>query len=128
MTHEPPIKQIHVVFKLNGNDVSATIPETKTLLRFLRDDLRLTGTKNGCSTGHCGACTVIMNGKAQRSCLVKMARVNHAEIETIDHLEQNAQLHPIQKAFIESGAVQCGFCSPGMIMSAKAMPLSMSLT
>jgi CO/xanthine dehydrogenase Mo-binding subunit/aerobic-type carbon monoxide dehydrogenase small subunit (CoxS/CutS family) len=121
MTNEPSTKQIHVVFNLNGNNVSATVPETKTLLRFLRDDLRLTGAKNGCSTGHCGACTVIMNGKAQRSCLVKMARVNNAEIETIEHLEQNGRLHPIQRAFIESGAVQCGFCSPGMIMSAKAL-------
>lgn len=121
MTDLLPKKLIHVAFKLNGKDISATVPETKTLLRFLRDDLRMTGTKNGCSTGHCGACTVIMNGKAVRSCITKIARVNGAEIETIENLEQKNVLHPIQQAFIDSGAVQCGFCTPGMIMSAKAL-------
>ncbi len=121
MTDSMPSKPIHVAFKLNGKDITATVPETKTLLRFLRDDLRMTGTKNGCSTGHCGACTVIMNGKASRSCIVKMARVNGTQIETIENLAQSGALHPIQQAFIDSGAVQCGFCTPGMIMSAKAL-------
>ncbi len=88
---------------------------------FLRDDLKMTGTKNGCSTGHCGACTVLINGKAQRACLVKMPRVAGTEVETIEHLTANGSLHPLQRAFMHAGAVQCGFCTPGMIMSAKGL-------
>lgn len=114
-------KLIQIAFTLNGKELSVEVPETKTLLRFLRDDLRMTGTKNGCSTGHCGACTVIMNGKAVRSCITRMSRVNGAVIETIENLEQNGILHPIQQAFIDTGATQCGFCTPGMIMSSKAL-------
>lgn len=121
MNESIPGNLIQITFKLNGKDISVQVPETKTLLRFLRDDLRMTGTKNGCSTGHCGACTVIMNGKAVRSCITKMSRVHGAEIETIENLEQNNSLHPIQQAFIDTGALQCGFCTPGMIMSSKAL-------
>jgi aerobic-type carbon monoxide dehydrogenase small subunit (CoxS/CutS family) len=112
---------IDVEFILNGQPVRTSMPETMTLLRFLRDELRLTGAKNGCSSGHCGTCTVIINGKATRSCLVKMSRVQDALIETIEGLAQGDRLHPIQQAFIQSDAVQCGFCTPGMILSARAL-------
>ena len=121
MTEDITVKLIPVKFKLNGQEVSAEVPENQMLLRFLRDDLKKTGTKNGCSTGHCGACTVLINGKAQRACLVKMPRVAGTEVETIEHLTANGSLHPLQRAFMYAGAVQCGFCTPGMIMSAKGL-------
>ncbi len=112
---------IDVQLNVNGQDVRAQVPADLSLMRFLRDQLRLTGAKDGCSSGHCGACTVILNGRATRSCLVRMSKVNGARVETIEGLTRDGQLHPIQQAFIEHGAVQCGFCTPGMIMSAKAL-------
>jgi carbon-monoxide dehydrogenase small subunit len=92
-----------------------------TLLRFLRDRMNLMGSKDGCSTGHCGACMVILGGKATRACLVKMAKIDQTRVETIEGLAKDGNLHPIQQAFVEKGAVQCGFCTPGMIMTAKAL-------
>lgn len=121
MVEDITVKLIYVKFKLNGQEISAEVPENQMLLRFLRDDLKITGTKNGCSTGHCGACTVLINGKAQRACLVKMPRVAGTEVETIEHLSANGSLHALQRAFMQAGAVQCGFCTPGMIMSAKGL-------
>lgn len=110
-----------VNFMVNGEPVSATTDSNLTLMRFLRDELRLTGAKNGCTQGHCGACTVIIDGKAERSCLVKITRVNGKRVETIEGLSSGGQLHPIQRAYLESGAVQCGFCTPGLIMATKAL-------
>jgi aldehyde oxidoreductase len=112
-----------VELTVNGQKISADASSEMTLLRFLRDKLGLTGPKDGCSSGHCGACTVILNGKATRACLVKMdmPRVKGAKIETIEGLVKDGRLHPLQAAFIEHGAVQCGFCIPGMIMTAKAL-------
>ena len=112
---------VDVRFSVNGQEVEARVPPNLLLIRYLRDQLGLMGAKDGCSSGHCGACTVVVNGKAQRACLVKMSRVNGAKVETIEGLAQDGQLHPLQEAFIETGAVQCGFCIPGMIMSAKAL-------
>jgi aldehyde oxidoreductase len=114
---------MHVKFRVNDQEISADVPSDVTLMRFLRDTLGLTGTKDGCSSGHCGACTIILNGKATRACLVKMGmpRMQGAEIDTIEGLAKDGRLHPIQAAFIEHGAVQCGFCTPGMIMTAKAL-------
>jgi aldehyde oxidoreductase len=112
---------IHVQLSVNGQEVRAEVPADLSLMRFLREELSLTGAKDGCSSGHCGACTVILNGKATRSCLVRMSKVNRASVETIEGLARNGQLHLIQQAFIEHGAVQCGFCTPGMIMTAKAL-------
>ncbi len=112
---------IAVELQVNGQAVKAEVPGDLSLMQFLRENLNLTGTKNGCSQGHCGACTVIFNGKATRSCLMKMARVHGAVVETIEGLSQGGKLHPIQQAFIDRGGVQCGFCTPGMVMSAKAL-------
>jgi aldehyde oxidoreductase len=112
---------IDIRLKVNGRDLQAEVPGDLSLMRFLRDRLGLVGAKDGCSNGHCGACTVILNGKATRSCLVRMSKVDGAQVETIEGLRQNDRLHPIQQAFIERGAVQCGFCTPGMIMTAKAL-------
>jgi aldehyde oxidoreductase len=113
---------IDVRFTVNNLEVSAQVSPDLTLMGFLRDWLNLTGTKNGCATGHCGACTVIMDGKTTRACLVKMKRINEStKVFTVESLAQGGKLHPIQKAFIENGAVQCGFCTPGMLMSAKVL-------
>ncbi|MCL5611537.1 MAG: molybdopterin-dependent oxidoreductase [Chloroflexi bacterium] len=112
---------ITIDFTVNGQAIHTTVPDNMLLVRFLRDELRLTGTKNGCTSGHCGACTIILNGKNTRSCLVKMSKVAGADILTIEGLAQNGQLHPIQHAFIQTGAMQCGFCTAGMILSTKAL-------
>lgn len=97
------------------------VPPNRTLLDFLRYDLGLTGTKQGCNEGDCGACTVIADGKVVASCLILAVEMNHAVITTIEGLTQGDALHPIQQAFVDSGAVQCGFCTPGMILTTKAL-------
>jgi CO/xanthine dehydrogenase Mo-binding subunit/aerobic-type carbon monoxide dehydrogenase small subunit (CoxS/CutS family) len=96
-------------------------PNDTVLLSYLRDQLGLMGSKNGCGTGHCGACMVIVDGKAKRACLVRMKQLQGAVVETIENLSREGNLHPLQAAFVNHGAVQCGFCTPGMIMSAKAL-------
>jgi aerobic-type carbon monoxide dehydrogenase small subunit (CoxS/CutS family) len=112
---------IPIEFVVNGIPVKAKVSAKLSLLRFLRDEMGLMGTKDGCSNGHCGACSVIIDGKLTRSCLVKMIRLEGAKIETIEGLTANGSLDPIQQAYIDAGAVQCGFCTPGMIMSTKAL-------
>lgn len=107
--------------KVNGRPVEVAVKPTWTLLRVLREELRLTGTKKGCEQGDCGACVLIMNGKTVNSCLVLALQAESKEIETIEGLGAADNLHPLQKSFIEHGAVQCGFCTPGMLMSAKAI-------
>lgn len=104
---------------VNGQDHELLVKARTLLVELLRDELGLTGTNKGCGAGECGACTVIMNGNAVNSCQILAADADGAEIITIEGLAQNGQLHPLQKAFIEEGAVQCGFCTPGMIMVAK---------
>lgn len=106
---------------VNRKEMDVTLPPEMTLLRFLRDELRLTGPKNGCGTNHCGACMVLVNGKATKSCLLKVGRLHDAEIVTIEGLSEPGLLHPIQAAFLAAGAVQCGFCTPGMIIATKAL-------
>jgi aldehyde oxidoreductase len=114
--------KIEVQFFVNDQEVAAQVSPDLSLMIFLRDYMNLTGTKNGCATGHCGACTVIIDGKATRSCLFKMKRIKaDTKVETIEGLAKDGKLHPIQRAFVENGAVQCGFCTPGMIMAAKAL-------
>jgi len=107
--------------KINGKAVEVTVKPTWTLLRILREELRLTGTKKGCEQGDCGACTVIMDGKAVNACLVLALQAESKEIETIEGLGTPDDLHPLQGSFIENGAVQCGYCTPGMLMSGAAL-------
>ncbi|OGO20621.1 MAG: hypothetical protein A2144_02980 [Chloroflexi bacterium RBG_16_50_9] len=106
--------------KVNGQDYEIAAEPWATLLDVLRYELRLTGTKEGCSTGNCGSCTVLLDGKAVNSCLVLAAEVEDKEITTIEGLARQGKLHPLQQAFIDEGAVQCGFCTPGVILAAKA--------
>ncbi|MFH0821300.1 MAG: (2Fe-2S)-binding protein, partial [Pseudomonadota bacterium] len=106
-----------IFLTVNGEPVEAAVAPNTTLLQFLREDLGLTGTKHGCGLGDCGACTVLMDGKAVNSCLVLALQANGREILTIEGVAENGKLHPIQEAFVEKGAIQCGFCTPGMILS-----------
>jgi len=112
---------MEVTFIINGDKKTLNIDPSMTLIEILRKELKLTGTKEGCGKGECGSCTVIMNGKTVNSCLVLGSQIDGSEITTIEGLSKNGELHPLQKAFIEEGAVQCGFCIPGMIMSAKSL-------
>ena len=108
-------------FKLNGNDESVLCEPRQTLLEVLRDELECTGTKEGCSNGNCGACTVLLNGQPVVSCLVLALECEGADVETIEGVAENGSLTPIQEAFLENAALQCGICTPGFIMSAKAL-------
>ena len=110
-------------FLVNGDPVSLDTDPQRRLLDILREDLGLTGTKEGCSEGECGACTVLMDGEAVHSCLTLAAQLNGRHVETIEGLEKSGELDILQRAFVEEIAVQCGFCTPGMIMSAKALLL-----
>jgi len=107
--------------KVNGAPVHVLVDSTWTLLRVIREELRLTGTKKGCGQGDCGVCTVIMNGEAVNACLVLALQAEGKEIETIEGLGTPEKLHPLQASFIKNGAVQCGFCTPGVLMSAVAL-------
>ena len=107
--------------KVNGQNCEILAEPWRTLLDVLRNDLGLTGTKEGCGEGNCGTCTVLIDGMAVNSCLVFIPEVEGKEITTIEGLAIQGQLHPLQSAFIEEGAVQCGFCTPGVILTAKAL-------
>lgn len=115
--------QKRTTFKLNGKLVSVEAPPAYTLLEVLRDQLNVTGPKEDCAKGECGACTIHMDGEAICSCLVLIGQVNGKEIVTVEGLSEDEVLDPLQRAFIEAGASQCGHCIPGMIMSAKALLL-----
>jgi carbon-monoxide dehydrogenase small subunit len=106
--------------KVNGQTYEVETQPWRTLAEVLRDQLNLTGTKISCAEGHCGACTVIINGRAVNSCLMLIAEAQGKEILTIEGLSEDGELHPIQDAFVTHGAVQCGFCTPGLIMGAKS--------
>ncbi|MDR7316441.1 2Fe-2S iron-sulfur cluster-binding protein [Brevibacillus nitrificans] len=112
---------IELHFTLNGERKTIEVKPYHTLAQVLRDQLDLTGTKLCCEEGECGACTVILNEKAVTSCIVLAPEINGCELKTIEGLVQDGELDPVQEAFIEKGAVQCGYCIPGMIMSAKAL-------
>ncbi|WP_459939948.1 (2Fe-2S)-binding protein [Deferrisoma palaeochoriense] len=116
------MERMTIRFTVNGESVTLGVAPDWNLLRVLREELELTGAKEGCGAGECGACTVIVNGKAVNACLFPAVEAEGAEITTIEGLAQpGGELHPIQRAFLEKGAVQCGFCTPGMILSAKAL-------
>ena len=106
-----------IAFAVNGKNVTLEADEGRLLLWALRTDLALTGTKYGCGEGHCGSCTVLINQRAMRSCLLKIKDVAGKEVVTIEGLAANGKLHPLQKAFMDHDGMQCGFCTPGMIMS-----------
>ncbi|OHE72354.1 MAG: hypothetical protein A2413_09200, partial [Treponema sp. RIFOXYC1_FULL_61_9] len=117
---------------VNGTAINREVDENRTLLRFLREELGLVGTKNGCEVGHCGSCTVLVDGEAKRSCLLKLGRLSGAVVTTIEGLSGPRALgadgrpsatgsHFVQDAFLAEGAVQCGFCTPGMVLAAKAL-------
>jgi carbon-monoxide dehydrogenase small subunit len=109
-------------FTLNGESVEVEIEPHLTLLQLLREELELTGTKEGCGMGECGACTVLLDGKTVNSCIFPAMEVDGRRVTTIEGLtDVQGNLHPIQRAFIEYGAIQCGFCTPGMVLSAKAL-------
>jgi len=111
-----------LVFNLNGNQVRLSqVPGEESLLTLLRERLGLTGTKEGCGVGECGACSVLLDGKAVNSCLTAAWQAAGREVTTIEGLAGGEDLHPVQRAFVESGAVQCGFCAPGMILAAKSL-------
>ena len=114
------MKQL-VKFSVNGEEYEVAIEPRRTLLEVLRENLCLTGTKQGCNEGECGACTVLIDGEPVNSCLVLAVEAQDKDILTIEGLAEGQQLHPIQEAFIEHGAFQCGFCTSGMILSAKAL-------
>jgi len=112
----------HIALKINNQDYELLVADNETLAQALRGtQVNLTGTKQGCEIGDCGACTVLMDGKPVNSCLVLAMQASGHEITTIEGLAGNGKLHPVQEAFIEAGAVQCGFCTPGMILKAKAL-------
>ena len=111
-----------ITFTFNGNRMAARVEDYWTLLHFIREELGYTGTKEGCGSGECGACTVIVDGAAVNSCLYLAVELDGRSLLTIEGLAAaDGTLHPLQKAFVEHGGIQCGFCSPGMILSAKAL-------
>lgn len=113
------MQQIQVT--VNGESYVMEIPAQRTLLDFLRQDLELMGTKSGCETGDCGACTVLLDGKPINSCLVLAVEADGKEVLTVEGLAKGLELHPLQEAFIEHGAIQCGYCTSGMLLAAKAL-------
>lgn len=116
-----PQRMHQLAMTVNGQPVQAQVPARRMLSDFLRDDLHLTGTKRGCETGVCGACTVLVNGRPLKSCLSLAVQHVGAEIQTVEGLAQGEQLHPLQASFERCGGLQCGFCTPGMLMSACAL-------
>jgi len=118
---EREIETMKIKVKVNGKEYNREVPENRNLLHFLRGDLGLTGTKEGCGAGECGACTVILNGKTVNSCLVLAPEVDGATIETVEGESKNGTMSRLQEAFHRNHGVQCGFCTPGMLMSIKVL-------
>lgn len=115
------MSKLTVSFILNGEEIEHETLPNRTLLKMLREDFDMTGAKEGCGAGECGACTVIMNGQAVNACLVLAPEADGSIIETIEGLSDGTHLDPLQQAFIDNAALQCGYCTPGMIMTAKAL-------
>jgi carbon-monoxide dehydrogenase small subunit len=115
------MKKVHVTCTINGKPAEFLCEPRQSLLEVLRDELRLTGAKEGCNNGNCGACNVILDGRLVNSCLVLGPEVDGAKIETIEGLATPEALHPLQKCFLEGAALQCGICTPGFLVSAKAL-------
>ena len=111
----------NIALNVNGKKLTVDVDPQTSLLSVLRNDLDLTGTKYGCGEAQCGACTVLIDGQQTRSCITQVGRVANKQITTIEGLEKNGQLHPLQDAFLKTDAMQCGYCTPGMIMSGVAL-------
>jgi aerobic-type carbon monoxide dehydrogenase small subunit (CoxS/CutS family) len=116
-----PTQREVIALSVNGEEHQLLLPVHRTLLEVLREDLGLTGTKHGCELGECGTCTVLVDGRPQLSCLLLPVQVEGAEITTVEGLGTTAELHPLQRAFAELGAAQCGYCTPGMLLAARAL-------
>ena len=114
-------KKVHVQMKLNAQDTEFLCEPRQSLLEVLRDAVKLTGAKEGCNNGNCGACTVLMDGRIVNSCLVLGVEAQGANITTVEGIAQTGQLHPLQQSFLENAALQCGICTPGFLISAKAL-------
>jgi carbon-monoxide dehydrogenase small subunit len=114
-------KKLHVEFTVNGDEYDCLSEPHETLLDALRDKLMLTGTKEGCATGDCGACSVMVDGRLVCSCLVLAAEVDGAKVETIEGMAKGGELHPLQEKFLEMNGLQCGICTPGILVAAKAL-------
>lgn len=114
-------KKVHVTTCVNGQEVEFLCLPRQSLLEILRDELRLTGAKEGCNNGNCGACTVLMDGRPVNSCLVLAVEAEGAKIETVENLAHEGHLHPLQQCFLEGAALQCGVCTPGFLVAAKAL-------
>ncbi|TAK81433.1 MAG: (2Fe-2S)-binding protein [Betaproteobacteria bacterium] len=113
--------KLHMTLKVNGEEVEASFAPYKTLLEVLREDLDLTGTKHGCELGECGACAVLIDGEPQLACLVLALECEGRSVQTVEGLANGTQLHPLQAAFADRGGSQCGYCTPGMLMTAKGL-------
>jgi len=111
----------HIELEVNGQKVEAEVPARRMLSDFLRDDLHLTGTKRGCETGTCGACSVLLDGQLVKSCLSLAIQAKGCQVRTVEGLAQGDQLHPIQESFMNCGGLQCGYCTPGFLMAACAL-------
>jgi carbon-monoxide dehydrogenase small subunit len=116
-----PVAQATITVSVNGGSHKREVEPRLLLVHFLREDLNLTGTHIGCDTSNCGACTVIVDGKSVKSCTLLAVQADGSSIETVESLEQNNQLHPLQEGFLQEHGLQCGFCTPGMLMSSKAL-------
>ncbi len=110
---------MNIFVEINGETYEREVDARRLLIHFIRDDLDLTGSHVGCDTGNCGACTILFNGAAVKSCMLLAVQANGAEIETVEGLAQNGELHALQQAFSQHHALQCGYCTPGLLMSAK---------
>ncbi len=115
------MKKVLITATINNKPYKLTIKANQTLLDLLRNELGLTGTKRGCEVGECGACTVLINGEAVNSCLVLAPQIDGKEVLTVEGLAESGELHPLQKSFMKHDAVHCGYCTPGMLMSAKQL-------
>ena len=111
----------NITFTLNGVAEAVVVPSHMTLLQMLREEIVMTGTKNGCAAGECGACTVLLNGEPVNSCLVLAVECDGQDLVTVEGLARDSQLDPLQQALVEAGGVQCGFCTPGVLISARAL-------
>jgi aerobic-type carbon monoxide dehydrogenase small subunit (CoxS/CutS family) len=116
-----PVRSASIAVDVNGESYEEEVDARRLLVHFLRDDLDLTGTHVGCDTGNCGACTIVFNGLPVKSCMLLALQADGARIETVEGLARNGELHPLQQAFSARHALQCGYCTPGMLMSAKAL-------